>query len=142
MTSDLLERIRHGGRIPVHVAVIMDGNGRWARSRGLPRYRGHAAGMTAVRETIEGSIQAGVRILTLFAFSQENWQRPAREVAALMKLLQAYVVRERDELKEQGVEVRIFGERERLSPGPLRAIEEIERVTMGGSALRLNLMIS
>ncbi len=142
MSSELLETIRAGRRIPVHVAVIMDGNGRWARGRGLPRFRGHAAGMASVREVIEGAIQAGVQILTLFAFSQENWSRPAGEVAALMKLLQRYVTRERDELVEQGVQVRIFGERERLSAGPRRAIEAIERATEAGETLRLNLMIS
>ncbi len=130
------------GRIPTHVAVIMDGNGRWARARGLPRYRGHAAGMTAVRETIEGAIEAGVQILTLFAFSQENWSRPEREVNALMLLLQRYVEKERDELKEQGVEVHVHGDLGRLPSGPARAIEEIQEHTAGGSTLRLNLMIS
>lgn len=142
MASDVLQKIRVGGRIPQHVAVIMDGNGRWARARSLPRFRGHQAGMKSVRDVIEGCIEAGVGILTLFAFSQENWQRPAAEVNALMRLLQRYVVKERDELKAQGVEVRIFGDRSRLPGAPLRAIEEIERVTAGGSALRLNLMIS
>jgi undecaprenyl diphosphate synthase len=142
MPSDLLQKIKLGGCVPHHIAVIMDGNGRWAKSRDLPRYKGHVAGMKSVREVIEGSIQAGVRILTLFAFSQENWNRPAREVTALMKLLQHYVVKERDELKEQGVEVKIFGDRPSLASGPLRAIEDIEKVTSGGGALRLNLMIS
>jgi undecaprenyl diphosphate synthase len=142
MPSDLLQKIKLGDCVPRHVAVIMDGNGRWANSRGLPRYKGHVAGMKSVREVIEGSIEAGVGILTLFAFSQENWNRPAREVNALMKLLQHYVVKERDELKEQGVEVKVFGDRPKLASGPLRAIEEIERATEGGGALRLNLMIS
>lgn len=142
MSSELLEMIRAGRRIPTHVAVIMDGNGRWARSRGLPRYRGHAAGMTSVREVIEGAIEAGVPVLTLFAFSQENWSRPAGEVAALMRLLQRYVTSERDELVRQGVQVRVFGERGRLARGPRRAIEAIESATRAGERLRLNLMIS
>jgi undecaprenyl diphosphate synthase len=140
--SDLLAAIKLDGRIPAHVAVIMDGNGRWARGRGLPRIRGHAAGMKSVREVIEGAIEAGVSVLTLYAFSQENWNRPAAEVAALMGLLQRYVVKERDELKRQGVTVRIFGDRNRLGRAPRAAIEDIERVTSGGRALQLNLMIS
>ena len=127
---------------PAHVAIIMDGNGRWARARGLPRFRGHAAGMTAVREVVEGAIEAGVRVLTLYAFSQENWNRPAAEVTALMRLLQRYLIKERDELQAQGVRVRVFGELERLPPGPRRAVEEIQRLTADCDRLQLNLMIS
>jgi undecaprenyl diphosphate synthase len=141
-TESPLERIRLGGRIPAHVAVIMDGNGRWAKARGLPRFRGHAAGMDSVRDVIEGAIECGVRWLTLFAFSQENWARPAREVASLMRLLQRYVTKERDELKRQGVRVRVFGDRSRLSAGPRGSIEEIEAATAGGATLNLNLMVS
>jgi undecaprenyl diphosphate synthase len=141
MESPLAE-LRSGGRVPGHVAIIMDGNGRWARSRGLPRIRGHAAGMKSVREVIEGAIEAGVSELTLFAFSHENWNRPATEVTALMRLLQRYVEKERDELKEQGVEVWVHGDRERLGAGARRALEDIERHTRGGSHLHLNLMIS
>jgi undecaprenyl diphosphate synthase len=140
--SALLQAIKLDGRIPVHIAIIMDGNGRWARSRGLARIRGHAAGMKSVREVIEGAIEAGVGVLTLYAFSQENWNRPAAEVAALMGLLQRYVVKERAELKRQGVRVQIFGDRDRLAASPKRAIEEIERVTEAGRVLKLNLMIS
>ena len=142
MASTRLSQVRIGGRTPGHVAIIMDGNGRWARARGLPRYRGHAAGMKSVREAIEGAIEAGVPVLTLFAFSQENWQRPAREVNALMTLLQKYVKRERDELVEQGVEVRVYGDLERLASGPRKAVDEIREATRGGQALDLNLMIS
>jgi undecaprenyl diphosphate synthase len=141
-SSDPLKEIRLGGRVPEHVAIIMDGNGRWARAKGLPRFRGHSAGMTAVRDTIEGAIEAGVSYLTLFAFSQENWDRPAREVAALMRLLEQYVRKERDELRAQGVRVRVFGELDRLSPGPRTAIDEIEVVTRGCDRLNLNLLIS
>jgi undecaprenyl diphosphate synthase len=141
-TESPLERIRLGGRIPAHVAVIMDGNGRWAGARGLPRFRGHVAGMDSVRDVIEGAIEAGVTWLTLFAFSQENWARPPREVSSLMRLLQRYVARERDELKRQGVRVRVFGDRSRLGAGPRASIEEIESVTADGSRLNLNLMVS
>lgn len=138
---ELLQQIR-GGRLPVHVAIIMDGNGRWAGQRGLPRFRGHTAGMDSVRDAIEGSIEAGVRILTLYAFSQENWNRPAPEVGALMRLLQRFVIKERDELVRQGVEVRVFGALERVPAAPRRAIDSIIQATAGLTRLRLNLMIS
>lgn len=139
---DLLQAIRVGGLVPSHVAVIMDGNGRWARARGLPRFRGHSAGAKSVRDCIEGAIEAGIEYLTLFTFSQENWSRPPAEVDALMRLLQTYARRERAELKEQGVEVRVFGDLDRLSPAPRRAVHEIQEHTRGGRNLRLNLMIS
>jgi undecaprenyl diphosphate synthase len=98
--------------------------------------------MKSVREAIEGSIEAGVAELTLYAFSKENWNRPIAEVAALMQLLQRYVQKEQEELKRQGVAVRVHGDRSRLSAAPRRAIEGIEEYTRGGAALRLNLMIS
>ena len=142
MTYELLERLKLDGRLPRHVAVIMDGNGRWARARGLPRYKGHTAGMSSVREVIEGCVEAGVSYLTLFAFSTENWNRPEREVNALMRLLQAYVKREATELKRQGVEVHVHGDLERLASGPRRGVEEIQRITRGGARLHLNLLIS
>ena len=124
------------------MAVIMDGNGRWAAERGLPRHLGHREGMKAVRETIEGAIEAGVRNLTLFAFSTENWLRPVQEVSALMALLQLYARKERAELRRQGVEVHVLGDLARVD-GPTRdAVRSIVEETRGGSALRLNLMIS
>jgi undecaprenyl diphosphate synthase len=129
-------------RLPQHVAIIMDGNGRWARARGLPRFRGHTEGMQSVREIVEASVEIGFPNLTLYAFSQENWNRPPAEVNALMKLLQRYVAKERDELVRQGVEVRVFGELDRLSSGPRKAVDMIQSSTAGGRNLRLNLMIS
>ena len=141
MPSEPLEQLQRD-RVPRHVAVIMDGNGRWAQARGLPRHKGHAAGMESVREAIEGAIEAGVEVLTLFAFSQENWHRPAREVNALMLLLQRYVRSEAEELREQGVEVKVFGDLDRLASGPRAAVEEIQKGTRGGEVLSLNLMIS
>jgi len=98
--------------------------------------------MKSVRETIEGAVEAGVDVLTLFAFSTENWQRPAHEVSALMGLLQRYARKERDELKRQGVEVHVLGELERVDDRTRRAVETIIDGTRGGDALRLNLMIS
>ena len=120
----------------------MDGNGRWACARNLPRPAGHQAGMAAVREIVEGGVQAGVEVLTLFAFSQENWQRPAEEIAALMLLLEEYVASETDELRERGVAVRILGDLDRLGPAAREAAGRCVAATAGGSALALNLCIS
>ncbi len=120
----------------------MDGNGRWAGERGLPRHLGHREGMKAVRETIEGAIEAGVKILTLFAFSTENWQRPLQEVSALMRLLELYARKEREDLVRQGVEVHVLGELDRMDEATRRAVDFIVAETRGGSELRLNLMIS
>ncbi len=120
----------------------MDGNGRWAQERGLPRTVGHRNGMEAVRETVAGCVDAGVRILTLYAFSTDNWDRPKAEVAALMSVLQVYVRKERRALAEQGVEVHVLGETDRLDALSKSAVESIETATKGGDALRLNLMIS
>jgi undecaprenyl diphosphate synthase len=142
MPSDLLAQIRMNGDVPRHVAIIMDGNGRWARARGRPREFGHRAGMRAVRETVEGAKDAGVQVLTLFAFSQENWHRPAGEVSALMSLLELYVRKEQRELKAMGVEVRAIGRLVRLGPRTRRALERIVEHTRGGTGLRLNLAIS
>jgi len=142
MASDLLEQVLAGPGVPRHIAVIMDGNGRWARQRGLPRHAGHREGMKAVREAVEGSIRAGVEILTLFAFSTENWQRPAAEISALMALLEAYARKEKAELKKQGVRVRVLGELDRLAPETRRAIDGILEATAAGGTLNLNLMIS
>ena len=128
--------------VPRHIAVILDGNGRWAADRGLPRHAGHREGMKAVREVILGCIDSGVEILTLFAFSTENWQRPEEEIIALMTLLQLYVEQEKDELRERGVEVRVFGDFSRMDGPTLDAVKRIERATKEGEMMRLNLMIS
>lgn len=140
--SELLDRIRLNGDVPAHVAIIMDGNGRWAGERGLPRHLGHREGMKAVRETISGAVEAGIEILTMFAFSTENWNRPPQEVSALMRLLQHYARREGDELRKQGVEVHVLGELDRIDRATRTAVDEIMADTSGGTALRLNLMIS
>ena len=103
------------------VAIIMDGNGRWAKGRMLPRPLGHRSGMKSVREVVEGAIEVGLEVLSLFAFSQENWQRPAVEVSALMSLLEEYIQREADELDKQGVQVRMLGELDRLTPAAAAA---------------------
>ncbi len=142
MTSDLLEQIRQSARIPRHVAIIMDGNGRWALQRGLPRHAGHREGMKAVRQALEGAVEVGVQVLTLFAFSTQNWQRPPQEISALMSLLEVYARKEKAELKRRGVRVRVLGDLDRLSPGTRRAVQGIMKATEGGKTLQLNLMIS
>ncbi|MGH7582188.1 MAG: isoprenyl transferase [Gemmatimonadales bacterium] len=128
--------------IPRHIAIIMDGNGRWARERGLPRTAGHKAGMKSVREAVEGCLEAGVEVLTLFAFSQENWQRPPAEVGALMALLEEYISREAAELRDRGVSVRMLGELDRLGRSARRAVEQIEAITSSGDRLALNICLS
>ena len=130
------------GPVPRHVAVIMDGNGRWAADRELPRYEGHREGMKAVRETIEGAIAEGVEILTLFAFSTENWNRPEEEILALMSLLQFYAQSEQVELVEQGVEVKVLGDLSPMDSQTMDAVRTVEDATRGGKTLRLNLMVS
>lgn len=142
MSSELLEQIRRCGRIPRHVAIIMDGNGRWALQRGLPRHAGHREGMKAVQRALEAAVELGIQVLTLFAFSTQNWQRPPDEISALMSLLEMYARKERAELKRRGVKVRVLGDLERLSSGTRRAVQGIMRATEGGETLQLNLMIS
>ncbi len=140
--SALLARVRVHGAVPRHIAIIMDGNGRWARERHMPRPFGHRSGMKAVRSVVEGCLEAGVEWLSLFAFSQENWQRPETEVSALMSLLEEYIAREAAELRQQGVRVRVHGELDRLSPPAAAAVQRIMRDTEGGEKLGLNLFIS
>jgi undecaprenyl diphosphate synthase len=142
MSDDLLQRVKVHGSVPAHVAIIMDGNGRWAKGRALPRPLGHHAGMRAVREVIQGCLDAEVGVLSLFAFSQENWQRPAVEIGALMSLLEEYIARELDNLRSNGVAVRILGDIERLGPSARQAVYRVMEETAGGDRLALNLCIS
>jgi len=141
-TGELLAQIRVHGAVPRHVAIIMDGNGRWARERLMPRPFGHRSGMKAVREVIEGAIEVGLDVLSLFAFSRENWMRPAKEVDALMSLLEEYVASQADELEEQGVQVRVLGDLSRLTPAAASAVDRVVRQTASNGRLRLNLFIS
>jgi len=142
MDDPQLASLLQQGPVPVHVAIIMDGNGRWAQARALPRPAGHQAGMQAVREVVEGARRAGVRVLTLFAFSQENWQRPTEEIDALMALLEEYIAREREELIAKGVTVRFLGDLDRLVPSARAAVDATVRDTAGGTELALNICIS
>jgi undecaprenyl diphosphate synthase len=124
-------------RIPEHVAIIMDGNGRWAKARGLPRAAGHRAGVNAVRETVRNASDIGIRYLTLYAFSSENWSRPPAEVSDLMGLLKLFIRRDLAELHKSNVEIRIIGERNRLKPDLLKLLQNAEDLTRGNSAMTL-----
>ncbi|HTY65497.1 MAG TPA: isoprenyl transferase [Alphaproteobacteria bacterium] len=130
------------GRPPAHVAIIMDGNGRWARARGLPRVAGHKRGAEAVRRTIRAAAELGIRYLTLFGFSSENWKRPADEVNDLMGLLRHYLRAELAELHQNGVRIRIIGDRSRLAPDIVSLIENAETTTAANSGLTLIVALS
>ncbi len=123
--------------IPRHVAIIMDGNGRWAEARGLPRFRGHLAGQDAIREAVNGALDAGVEWLTLFAFSTENWRRSSEEVKALFELFEIVLREETPQLVENGVRVFIIGEREGLPSSLKEAIAEAEQISRKQSKLNL-----
>lgn len=140
--AELLAQIRIHGAVPRHVAIIMDGNGRWARERMLPRPVGHRNGMKSVRAVVEAAIEADIDVLSLFAFSRENWQRPTGEVSALMSLLEEYIQREAAELEQQGVRVCFLGELERLAPAARAAVDQVMNQTAHCTKLRLNLFVS
>jgi undecaprenyl diphosphate synthase len=125
----------------MHVAIIMDGNGRWANARGLPRVAGHRAGADTVRRTVEAAPSLGISVLTLYAFSSDNWRRPPREVSALMKLLGRYLAQETDRCIEKGVRIQAIGRRDRLPAPILSLLEEAERKTAAGRRLHLRLAL-
>jgi len=127
---------------PVHVAVIMDGNGRWAQARGLPRTAGHKAGAEAVRRTVKAAVSLGVPYLTLFGFSSENWKRPSSEVGDLMGLLRLYLRKEIAELDREGVCLRIIGDRSRFEPDIQRLIDDAEARTRDNTRLNLTIALS
>jgi undecaprenyl diphosphate synthase len=128
-------------RTGIHVAIIMDGNGRWATCRGLPRAVGHRAGAKAVRRTVENAPGLGIAALTLYAFSSDNWQRPPAEVAALMTLLSRYLQREAPRLAANGVRLMVIGRRDRLSAALLADIDQAEARTAGGDRLVLRVAV-
>lgn len=122
---------------PTHVAIIMDGNGRWAQMRGLPRQEGHRRGLEALRRTVRNAGDLGIRVLTLYSFSTENWRRPKAEVSFLLGLLRRFVENDLAELHEAGVRVRIIGSRADLAPDLRLLIERAESMTAGNDGLTL-----
>jgi undecaprenyl diphosphate synthase len=137
--NDVSENTEDGDRqrVPAHVAVIMDGNGRWARARGMPRHAGHRAGVKSVRETVETAARRGVSYLTVFAFSSENWRRPADEVSKLMALFLEALQREVDDLHRNNVRLRFIGARRQLQAELVRRIESAEAKTRDNDGLTL-----
>ena len=127
-------------RVPAHVACVMDGNGRWATQRGLPRTEGHAAGETALFDTVDGALELGLSWLSVYAFSTENWRRPLDEVRFLLSFNEALLSRRRDELHERGVRLRFVGRRDRRVPRRLvRRMEEATELTAGNRAMTLTI---
>ncbi len=125
--------------LPRHVAIIMDGNRRWARARDLPELDGHAAGVEAIRGLLRHAVRRGIPVLTLYAFSRENWARSDDEVSGLFGLLEAAIRSETDELRRQGVQIRLLGRREELPNETRQSIEEALGATEGGERLLLNI---
>jgi undecaprenyl diphosphate synthase len=130
-------------RIPRHVAIVMDGNGRWARERGRRRTEGHEAGERALFDVVEGALEVGVRYLTVFAFSTENWRRPRSEVRFLMNFNRTIIRRRREQMNERGVRIRFLGRRDwRLPRSVLREMEDAERATRSNQRLALNIALN
>jgi len=125
----------------LHVAIIMDGNGRWATRRGLPRIAGHRAGVAALQRIVERAPDVGIRHLTVYAFSSDNWRRPAAEVEGIFWLLRAFLRLETVRLKQRGAQLQIIGRRDRLSTSVLREIDKTERATAAGQRLHLRVAI-
>ena len=124
--------------IPMHVAIIMDGNGRWARQRGLPRLAGHRAGVDNLRRVIEAAVEFGIQYLTIYAFSTENWDRPESEVRGLIRILEEVIDRELKELHKNGVQLRHLGRLEGLSPRLVKKIRDAIELTQENTRLILN----
>ena len=124
--------------VPHHLAVVMDGNGRWAKKRLMPRLAGHRQGVEALRRCVRLCVERDIRVLTVFAFSSENWQRPADEVSGLMKLLATALLRELKPLHEAGVAIRFVGDRTGISPSLLKNVVQAEQQTAGNTQLLLN----
>jgi undecaprenyl diphosphate synthase len=138
MADQSEQRDWEGLRVPYHVGIIMDGNGRWATQRGLPRQMGHRAGSEALKEILEACVEFGIKELTVYAFSTENWQRPADEVNGLMLLVDYFIQRELNRLHREGVRIRHIGREDGIAPARLKQIREAEEVTRHNDRLILN----
>lgn len=154
MNKDLEEFIKPGSKaeefaramdftaLPKHVAIIMDGNGRWARKRRLPRVSGHRAGIASVRDTVEASARLGLQVLTLYAFSQENWKRPRVEVDMLMRLLREYLRKELDTLLRNDIRFQVIGRIDELTPRVRQELEKGMEATSGCKGLTFNIALA
>ncbi len=139
--ADLLQQIDRQ-KLPRHVAIIMDGNGRWAKRRGLPRGVGHRAGVESLREAVKACVEIGIEVLTVYAFSTENWKRPVEEVNILMDLLVEYLRKELDELHREGVQVRAIGKTEDLPELPRQELVRAQELTKNNRRLILNVALN
>ncbi len=128
--------------VPEHVAIIMDGNGRWATARGRPRLFGHQAGARRVSEIVEACPDLGVRYLTIFAFSTENWKRTQAEVTGLMTLFRRYIIKEAQRLLRKGVRVRFIGDRDQLDPKLVRLMDDLEELTQANDHVHLTIALN
>ncbi len=142
MKSEVPEKPDASGHLPLHVAVIMDGNGRWAKKRMLNRVKGHEKGADAVRMIVRTSREIGIRHLTLFAFSTENWQRPKTEIKALMELLKRFLRSEKQEMIDNNIRLNIIGEMEKLPADVADNLRQTMAETDGNDAMQLNLALS
>jgi undecaprenyl diphosphate synthase len=139
--KELFDRI-DPGRLPRHVAVIMDGNGRWAKQRRLPRIRGHEAGIASVREIVESSARRGIPALTLYAFSTENWKRPKAEIEALMRLLKRYLRKELEAIHKNNIRFDTIGRIDTLSPSIRKELEDARQLTGKNTGMRFFVALS
>ena len=140
--EDALARQVNFDRLPEHIAVIMDGNGRWAAQRHLPRVEGHRAGIESVREVVEGSARLGIKVLTLYAFSVENWKRPASEVSTLMMLLKRYLRLELNTLLRNNIRFRVIGRAADLAPDIRNELAAAEAKTAGNTGMLFNIALN
>src|SRR5881628_4144200 len=140
--EDRLLRSIDPHRLPRHIAIIMDGNGRWARMRSLPRVAGHRAGIASVRDVVETSARLGCQVLTLYAFSVENWKRPRREVDTLMGLLREYLRKELDTLQSNNIAFNVIGRMDELSPTIQKELQEGMLATRKNTGLLFNIALS
>ena len=127
--------------IPSHVAIIMDGNGRWARGRHLRRILGHRRGLERAEEVVKNAKELGIKIVTLFAFSTENWSRPRSEVAVLFSYLKDYLIKNKDKFNEQGIRINFIGRRDRFTKSLLKEMEAVEELTRHNSTLLVNIAL-
>ena len=140
--EEALARQVNFDRLPVHIAVIMDGNGRWAAQRHLPRVEGHRAGIESVREVVEGSARLGIKVLTLYAFSVENWKRPVTEVSTLMTLLKRYLRLELNTLLRNDIRFKVIGRDEELAPDVRRELKMAEEKTATNAGMLFNIALN
>src|SRR5437773_7363492 len=139
--QELLPQIDRNA-LPAHIAIIMDGNGRWARKRGLPRVAGHRAGIGAVREVVEGSAELGISVLTLYAFSVENWKRPRTEVSTLMQLLKEYLNKELENIHKNNIRFRTIGRTDELDPSVQAELEKARSKTSSNTGMICNVALN